>query len=327
MECVIVPVGDLSSEHRAIWSGFLRLNAQWDVPQFQPEFVCGLAHCIPDCKIAILHRGSNIIGYLPFQQLRWGVARTIPLCDYQAIIGTPDIVDMREVMRSAGLRSWIFQNLLQAQIPREATYLSKGLSLRAELHDGFEAYQAELAAAGKSARHILNNIRRLQRSHGPISLHHGVADEAVLSRLLELKAERYITNGRFPDSVTQTLLYFHRQTTGPLTGLLSVMKASDKDVAYLFSLKFNDLLYYWFPAFEPQYGQYSPGMIMLWRLIRNLKELNCIKIDFGPGDQNYKEYFANCHIKVACGRLDASESVAVARRLYRYIRRRIRASS
>ncbi len=327
MECVVVPACDLSYEHWALWSDFLRLNAQWDGPAFQPEFVCGLAHCIPDCKIAILHRGSNIIGYLPFQQLRWRVARTIPLCDYQAIIGVPDISDMREVLRLAGLRSWIFQNLLQVQTPRQATYLSIHFSPRAQLQDGFEAYQAELAAAGKSARHILNNIRRLERSHGPISLNHGIADEAVLSRLLELKAERYITNSRFPDSVNQTLVYFHRRTTGPVTGLLSVMRAADKDITYLFSLKFNDLLYYWFPAFEPQYQKYSPGIIMLWLLIQDLKDLNCTKIDFGPGSQSYKEYFANRRIKVVSGRLDAHESVAVARRFYRYIRRRVRASS
>jgi CelD/BcsL family acetyltransferase involved in cellulose biosynthesis len=329
MECVVVPATDLSREHRALWSDFLCLNMGLDGPAFQPEFVCGLAQYIPDCKIAILHQGSNVVGYLPFSAIgRQRVARAIPMCDYQAIIGVPDILwDMREVLRSAGLRSWIFQNLPQDQIPRQATYLSTSFSPRIHLKDGFEAYRAELAAAGKSARHILDNIKRLERSHGPISLNHNVADEVVLSRLLRLKAERFAPNGRFPDWVDKTLTYFHRRTTGPVAGLLSVMKASDKYVAYLFSLKADDLLYYWFPTFEPQFQKYSPGLIMLWSLIRDLNALNCSKIDLGPGNEPYKEYFANRWVKIASGRLDANESVAGARRFCRYIEQRVRSST
>jgi len=323
MDCTVVPADDLSREHRALWSDFLRLNTQWDAPAFHPEFVCGLARYFPDCKVAILHRGSNIVGYLPFRQLGQRMAGAIPMCDYQAFIGDSHNLDMREVLRLAGLRSWVFDNLLSTQIPERSTYLSTSFSLRVDLKDGLERYQSELAAAGKPGRHLLYDFRRLERNHGPVSLHHGVPDEAVLSRLLKLRAERYGLRSSPSDRVHQALAYFLRQTTGAVTGLLSVMKASDKDVAYLFSVKVNDLLYHWFPTFEPQFHKYSPGIIMYWILIRDLNNLNCTKLDLGPGGEAYKEYFSNERVKVASGRLDASAGVAVAIRFYRNLKKRV----
>ena len=329
MECTLVPASELSIQHRALWSDFLSLNVEYDAPSFYPEFVCGMGQYIPECKIAILHRGSKILGYLPFSTIsNERIARAIPMCDYQAIIGIPRVEwNMRGVLRAAGLRSWIFENLPRHQLPSEATYMSTGLSPRVHLEEGFERYRAELVAAGKSARNILNKIKRLERRYGPLTLIHDVADRPALTRLLELKAERFAPREGFPDWVNSTLGYFHRRRRGSVTGMLSVLKASDENVAYLLSLKVKDLLYYWFPAFEPKYREYSPGMILVWLLIRDLNALGCTKIDFGPGEEIYKQYFANRWLEIGSGRLDTNDVVAAARRFYRYFEHRLRSSA
>ena len=109
--------------------------------------------------------------------------------------------------------------------------------------------------------------------------------------------------------------------------MLSVLKASDENVAYLLSLKVKDLLYYWFPAFEPKYREYSPGMVLVWLLIRDLNALGCTKIDFGPGEEIYKQYFANRWLEIGSGRLDTNDVVAAARRFYRSFEHRFRSSA
>jgi CelD/BcsL family acetyltransferase involved in cellulose biosynthesis len=329
MECTIVEAANLSNEHRARWSALARQQPAFDAPAFHPEFVCGLAQHIPGCKVAILRRGASAIGYLPFAQTADGkVAGPVPMCDYQPIILAPDYqFDARATLRALGLRSWIFENVLAHQLPtNEATHLTIAHSPRVLLADGFAAYRAELEAAGKSGRNVQTKIKLLRRDHGPVELIHNVADEGALSRLLQFKAARYAPNGQFPFWVRDALAHFHQLQIGPVTGHLSILKASQQEVAYLFCLKLGELLYFWFPTFDPAFRRYSPGMVALWLLIADIDHLGCSTIDLGPGGEAYKAYFANNKIEIGSGRVDSSAVVAATRRTFRHLEQSLRSS-
>lgn len=327
MDWTIVEAANLSDEHRERWSELLRQQPIFDVPAFHPEFVCGLAQYIPGCKVAILRRGTSVAGYLPFAQTGHGkVAGPIPMCDYQPIILARDChFDARATLRALGLRSWMFENVLAQQLPSDqATQLTITHSLRVELANGFDTYRAELKAAGKSGRHVQNNIRLLRRDHGRIELIHNIADESALSRLLQFKAARYAPNGQFPFWVREALAHFQQLQSGPVTGHLSILKAGQQEVAYVFYLKLNELLYFWFPTFNPLFRKYSPGMLALWLLIADMDDLRCSTIDLGPGGEAYKAYFANGQIEIGCGRVDASAVVAATRRIFRHLKQSLR---
>jgi CelD/BcsL family acetyltransferase involved in cellulose biosynthesis len=330
MDCAIVEAANLSNEHRERWSALARQQPTLDAPAFQPEFVCGLAQHIPGCKVAILRRGTDVVGYLPFAQVpaEEKVAGPIPMCDYQPIILAPGCqFDPRAILRSLGLRSWIFENVLAHQLPNQATHLTIAHSPRVLLAGGVEAYRAEMEAAGKSGSNVQTKIRLLRRDHGPVKLIHNVTDENALSRLLQFKARRYAPSGQFPLWVREALAYFHQLQNGRVTGHLSILKASQHEVAYLFCLKVGKLLYFWFPAFDPAFRRYSPGMVALWLLVADIDLLGCNTIDLGPGGEAYKSYFANAQIEIGCGRVDSSAGVAAARRIFRQLEQRVRSSN
>jgi CelD/BcsL family acetyltransferase involved in cellulose biosynthesis len=326
----IIDAALLIPEHRLLWRDLASRHPELDAPSFDPEFVCSLAEYVADCRIAILHRGSRVVGYVPFA-LRKGekVGRPIPMCDYQVVVVEPGTApDVRELMLSLGLRSWHVENLPILQqcfmrVPCSQTTASPRVVLRA----GYQAYVDELSASGRSGKNVRTKLRLLERDHGPISLRHGVRDDDALERLLHFKAERFAVSGVFEPWIYRALGRFHRLSDGPVTGHLSVVKAGESEVAYLFCLKRGALLYYWFPTFNPAFRKYSPGIISLWLLIRDLPSLGCDRLDLGPGGETYKAYFANAELRVVTGEVDANSYVMVMRRTYRRILQSARGSA
>jgi CelD/BcsL family acetyltransferase involved in cellulose biosynthesis len=313
MECEIVEATALSSEHRDQWSNIVRQQPSLDAPAFYPEFVCSLAAHIPNCKVAILSEHGTLVGYIAFlQRPGTNAAISIPMCDYgPVIIGPGRALEARLIVRAMALKSWTFENIVTTQLSiGTATRFSQSVSPRAVLKDGYESYLSQLNAAGKSSRKFQTNVRLLERDHGSVTVVHSRADEATLTSLLEHKSKQFTSDGRFPAFVHGVLAHFLRQKTGPLTGSLSVLKAGENEIALAYCLKAGRLLYYWFPTYDPTFQKYSPGLVLLSCLIRDLPSLGCDTIDFGPGGESYKEYFANDHRAVCSGEVHSNKVLA-----------------
>jgi CelD/BcsL family acetyltransferase involved in cellulose biosynthesis len=331
-ECLraeLVDAAELSDAHRSRWMELARLQRLLDSPPFDPEFVCGLAQHVPDAKIAILRRGGSIQGYLAFALPRDGhVAMPIPMCDYQPIIlKSASTWNMREIARALNVRVWYFQNAVASNPWIGATRSDAERSLRISVRDGFDAYCEELKLAGQSVNKYTRQIRRLERDFGSAKLVHAVTDEATFQRLLRLKATRYGHNGVFPQWVRDALLHFYRREGDRIAGHLSVLKAGSTEVAYIYCLRKDRLLYYWFPTFNPDFSRYGPGLAALWLLIRDLPALGCDSIDLGPGDEPYKASFANAHLDVLTGRADANAIVGAAWNVCKEAERGLRSST
>ncbi len=64
-------------------------------------------------------------------------------------------------------------------------------------------------------------------------------------------------------------------------------------VAARYGMLEDDWLHYWFPVYDSQYHQYSPGTAMFLE-IANAAMVACIKkINLGYGEQSYKHKFVN----------------------------------
>jgi CelD/BcsL family acetyltransferase involved in cellulose biosynthesis len=65
----------------------------------------------------------------------------------------------------------------------------------------------------------------------------------------------------------------------------------------------NDILHYWFPAFDPEFSKYSPGTELLTRVAQAACSQAISKVDLGYGDGLYKYKFCNGRQSVSCGRV------------------------
>jgi len=325
----IISAANLTPEHREQWLCFVAENAALDGPCFHPDFISGIARYVPECRVLLWRRGGTVIGYLPFKRCGRARGRTIPMCDYQAILGAPELArDFRDSLRIAGVRAWEFDNLIGTQVPlAQATSVRLTRSPRVEMREGFDAYVQGLKQAGKSGRNILNKLRLLERDHGSVTFQQGVGESALLRQMLDWKARRFTADGKFPAWVGETLHHFLAQRGGPVTGVLSVLKAGESVVAIHFGVRVGRLHYYWFPAYDEAFAKYTPGWLLVWFLLKHLPELGCDTLDFGPGGEAYKEYFANAHREFGTGLIETSESMARLHRGYARMNETLRQSA
>jgi hypothetical protein len=75
-----------------------------------------------------------------------------------------------------------------------------------------------------------------------------------------------------------------------------LLEAGDQPAAYALGYLYREIYYYVEPRFDPRFRRFSPGHVLLLKLIEDLiKAGNVRRINLGVGDQRYKEQFADVH--------------------------------
>lgn len=74
---------------------------------------------------------------------------------------------------------------------------------------------------------------------------------------------------------------------------LTYLTLDDKIIAAHSGFVYNSIFYYLFPTFDLKFKKYSPGKILLKKLINDSKLKGLRYFDFTIGSENYKKYFSN----------------------------------
>jgi CelD/BcsL family acetyltransferase involved in cellulose biosynthesis len=136
--------------------------------------------------------------------------------------------------------------------------------------------------------------RRLAREVGPVQLlddARGDADE-ILSTCLRWKSAQYARLGvadLFADERnTQTLRALLSSGLAQVAGLY----AGDRLVAAHVGLHDDGRFYWWFPTYGSEFEGYSPGRVLLHRLLEVSHARGDSEFDFLWGDEPYKWFYA-----------------------------------
>ena len=114
------------------------------------------------------------------------------------------------------------------------------------------------------------------------------------------------------------------QTTG-FAGVLSVLYAGGDLVAAHMGMRSRTLWHYWFPAYNPKYARYSPGLILLLKMAERAEAEGLSRIELGgPDDYLYKRRLMNSEIAIAEGAVERTSIVTTARRWRRDVRRAVK---
>ena len=153
--------------------------------------------------------------------------------------------------------------------------------------------------------------RKLEREVGPVVCEwQSSQPEDDMARLEQWKSDQYARDGHVGP------LRRSRGSPAPsagcaesrdpaCTGVLTVLRAGDRLVAAHFGLLGPDRLSWWFPAYDPEFGRYSPGLILLLSLISEAAERAVPVIDLGRGEHGYKLRVTPHFYEVAEGCVDA----------------------
>ncbi|CAM5564321.1 cellulose biosynthesis protein CelD [Streptomyces spiroverticillatus] len=322
--------GELTSADRAAWTAMqakahLHGSPELANPFLSPEFALALGRCRRGVRIGVVREEGEPAAFFAYQRSATGVGRALGLgvSDCQGIVHRPGFTwDARELLRACGLAVYEFDHLAQGQAGFEGGATGRFASPVIDTLDGYDAYLAHLRAnAPKFLKTTLAKERRLGRQIGEVRYVHDERDPEMLATLMRWKSAQYRRTGRSDRFAQDWIIRLVEQlfhTRGDsFTGLLSVLYADGRPVAAHFGPRSERIIANWFPAYDPEFAKYSPGLLMQLKIAESAASEGIAYIDLGRGQKEYKDSLKTREIMVAEGWVMRRHPVAFGHRAHR----------
>jgi len=316
MKISVIRPGELGEPELARWRGFQRDCPALANPFLSPEFTVAVGRLRPQTRVAVLSDGPDLVGFFPFERRRfgYGVPVAAGLTHCQGLVHAPDLEwDPQELLRACGLVVWEFDNLVDGQKPFEPYQALREPSPIMDLSGGYQSYLTHLRRS--FLRDLQRKQRRLERDVGELRFVLGARDHAAFRALLGWKSAQYRRTGRadrlaapWVGSLLEELI---ETRSDGFSGQLAVLYAGGEPVAGHVLLRMDGVLAGWFPAYDPRFSSFSPGLITRLRTAEAAAAAGVQQIDMARGPMAYKESFKSKDIFVAEGRITRRSPVAV----------------
>ncbi len=275
-------------------------------PWLAPEFACAVGDVRDAARVAVIWDDNDLAGFLPFEPCGPRAAR--PLAAWitlaQGLVHRPGFeIDGPDLLKGCGLDVFEFEYLVGGQ--PWFTSDENRTAMLLDLESGYDGYIKFLRETSpKSYKTIAYKERKIQRDLGPLTYEYASNDH--FGALLRWKSDQYRRIGRADRTakpwVAALIERLRDVRTPEFSAPLSVLKIGDRPVAAHFGLVSEGVMAGWFPAYDPELGSYSPGLIHHLRLVEAAAARGLRHIDTGTAG-DYKQTICN-------GTLPLSEGVA-----------------
>ncbi|GAA1196767.1 GNAT family N-acetyltransferase [Streptomyces hebeiensis] len=312
---VIAP-GELSEADAEAWRALRARSGAPANPFMEPEFTRAVGRVRPSARVAVLRadedegtdgaHGSGPAGFFPYEKGPLGHGRAIGfgVSDTQGAVLRPGLeLPTAALLRACSLAAWDFDNLEAGQelfVPDAAVEFESSVI---ELGEGYEAYETGLRERSpKFYRTTTAKERKLGRREGEVRFVLDERDPAALRTLMAWKSAQYRRTGRRDRFAKEWISDLVRQlahTRAPgCSGLLSVLYVAGRPVAAHFGLRSRTVLSCWFPAYDPEFAKFSPGLILHLRMAEAAAREGVTMLDLGRGSAEYKDALKTGSLRV-----------------------------
>ena len=325
MRITVLSAKALTPQHVAAWSRLQRANRDFDSPFFRPEFTQLVASVRDDVEVAVLEQDGRHVGFFPFQRTRTNVGRPVAfrISDFQGAIVEGGVrLNASELIRACGLQAWHFDHLLTSQEFFAPFRWSGADSPYIALPDGYDAYIAGRDNGRRLMSEFRQRKRKLEREVGPIRYEWHVNDREMLATLIRWKGKQIKRMGFtnfFDFPWVANLLNKIMDCKGDgLSPVMTVMHAGNRIVALNFGMRSGDVLHPWFPAYNVELGDYSPGNLYWIETIKQAERQGVRRIDLGKGSEPYKQRLMTGVVQVSEGSVDSRAMICIMRQAWHH---------
>jgi CelD/BcsL family acetyltransferase involved in cellulose biosynthesis len=326
MRTTVIRPDELGPSEEELWRKFQASIPLLDYPWFSLTYIRAVCRSEKHGRVAIVEDDGAIRAFIPFAKAINGASDTPGgrrSC-LDGMISSDYPINLRPVIRSAGLRGWRFRHA-PAGLHSLDPYRYPGshhaeLIHVADLRDGYEGYKRSLSKSGaKGVSRAATSLRALQREAGEVSFEWNSKDLSHLSLLFDWKSDQFDTVRQWWEQPsTKTFLReLADSDSEDCSGLTSVLYAGQEPVSIIFSLKRGNILAPWVIAYNNEYSRFSPGTIEWYSLMEEAATRGVASVDFGFGHFGYKERLGNSTYTVHGGAVWPSRLESAARSLYR----------
>jgi CelD/BcsL family acetyltransferase involved in cellulose biosynthesis len=320
VKTTVLGPGEITADQRLLWSGYARQHSLGS-PFLSWAFVDVIGRVRHDVRVALVE-DAGTVGYFPFQTDSGGTGsdgRGSPvgagISDAQAFIAPrPWTFDPRRLLAGAGLTRWAFDHLVVEQDPFAPYHRTRHRAPVVDLGEGYESFTGRLRSHSRDfLPQVLRRRRKLEREVGPVTFEWSAGDVAgAMGALRTWKSQQYRRTGvwdRFARPwIAEAMDRLSGVSDPDCTGVLGVLRTGDRLAAVHLGLLSADRLCWWFPAYDPELGRYSPGLILLLDLIAEGAARRVPVLDLGRGEHDYKLRVADRFYEVAEGEVTSGES-------------------
>ncbi|MFF5208973.1 GNAT family N-acetyltransferase [Streptosporangium sp. NPDC000396] len=298
MKITVIRPEELGAAEISAWREMQRATPHLANPFLSPEFVIAIGAVNAEARVAVISEESGPVGFFPFERHAGGVGTAIgawvSLC--QGVIHSPGAeFDAETLLRGCGLHVWEFGCMVDGQPWFQPFEVLRQEAVVLDLAGGYPAYLEGLRERSpKFLKSTLYKERKLGRDIGELTFEFAVRDEEQFRLLRRWKSDQYRRMGR-PDRfgkawVVELAERLHAIDTGDFAGPLSMLYCDGKPIAGHFGLRSDRILIGWFPAYDPAFAKYSPGLIQHLRMAEAAAAIGIQTMDLGIGTgSEYKE--------------------------------------
>lgn len=332
MKVEVVSARSLTSAQIARWSQIQGGDPALASPFFSPQFTSIVGVARDDVYVGILEQDARTVGFFPFQRGRFGAGRPVGwrVSDYQGVIAEQGARwDGKDLIRACGLKAFEFDHVIAGRPGFEPFGRGRSQSPFMDLSRGFDAYERERRDAGVGEIVSANRkMRKLAREHGDLRFEPHAAEPEALATLLRWKQQQYLRTG-VSDTlarawIRQVLELIHVRQDESFAGVLSLLYAGDRVVAAHLGVRSASVWQYWFPAYDPAFARYSPGILLLVKMAEHAPSVGLGTIDLGRGDEEFKGILMSGAVPLIEGRVELPSLASAEWRLRRGARVLIR---
>ncbi len=313
---------ELGPAERASWSAFQADSDQLDSAFLSYEFAEVVGRHNDNARVAVIADGAQTVGFFAYELEGGRLARPIGagFSDVQGVVHSQAFqLNLRELLNACNIAMFEFDHLITTQATQPGVHARNHDSPVLDVTGGYDAYmERDDRVNRKSVKGFMRKQRNLERDNGQCSLEFDSHDGDALQQVMAWKSDQYRRTG-FADifakpemrAVVEDLALVE---SPDLTGRLSVLKTGDQQIAIHFGLQSRRTLALWFPAYDPQFGKYSPGITLLLEIAKASTDYGFRYMDLGKGDESYKQSFKSFDHSVSSGWIGGLNATTVLRR-------------
>jgi len=326
MKFTRLPPSDLSGDLRALWRDAQARDPCLASPFFSPAFA-DIVHAVrPQTVVCIIEDDTGQMSFFPFER-SGSIGRPLagPLSDFQGIVGSAKNLEVVDLVRHCGLSVLDFDHMLAAQ-PYFTGYAAEIVAAPyIDLSGGFASFEENRRVAGSSViAQTRRKHRKLQREIGETKFVVNDRNPDALRFLKNWKSRQYIRTGAYDvfqhawtANLLERLVAVDQDEFG---GILSTLYADGDIVAVHMGMRSRTVWHYWFPAYNPLFERYSPGMILMLQMIETAQSLGLRSIDLGAGLTEQKSRLTEKSVPVARGWVERPSLTSLRRKLFRSVK-------
>lgn len=309
-EISVVHPSDLGPREIAAWRAMCAATLPYGNPFLSFEFASAVGSARRDARVAVVEDSSGVVAFFPFQRRPLGIGKPIGhlINDCQGVIHTPEYSwDPKALVKACDLSVWTFDNLLQVQQPFKPWFSTVDRSPHIDVSRGFDHVVASAGGAG-SGRGIYREAQRkrakLSKLVGPVRVERSPGLSEEFNGLVRWKSAQYARTGqwdRFGTRWVREVVEHLLCSEDPIHATVSALYAGDAMIAAHLTLASPRIIVFWFPAYDPAYAKYSPGIILQTDNIDHATTGDWKLIELGKGQTEYKDRLSTGASEVAVG--------------------------